>query len=99
MDLGMECVRQFVGEAAARGLLDKGFDGGDQSAVTGEPDRIVGPQTDVVEAGGFTKGVIAPAVSITGEVVEGLEFAKDGEVRGGAESVFEFWQSSDLVAA
>ena len=31
-------------------------------------------------------------------VVEGLEFAKDGEVRGGAESVFEFGQGSDLVA-
>src|SRR5229473_850311 len=32
------------------------------------------------------------------KVVEGLEFAKDGEVRGGAESVFEFGQGSDLVA-
>jgi len=31
------------------------------------------------------------------KVVEGLEFAKDGEVRGGAESVFEFGQGSDLV--
>ena len=30
-------------------------------------------------------------------VVEGLEFAKDSEVRGGAESVFEFGQGSDLV--
>jgi hypothetical protein len=37
-------------------------------------------------------------VSITRKVVEGLEFAKDGEVRGGAESVFEFGQGSDLVA-
>ena len=98
MDLRMECVRQFVGEAAAWGLMDQGFDGGDERAVAGEPDRIVGPQTGVVEAGGFTEGVIAPAVGITGEVVEGLEFAKDGEVGGGAESVFEFRQSSDFVA-
>jgi len=67
----MECVRQFVGEAATWGLMDKGFDGGDERAVTGEPDRIVGPQTGVVEAGGFTEGVIASAVGITGEVVEG----------------------------
>jgi hypothetical protein len=37
-------------------------------------------------------------VSITGEVVQALEFAKDGEVGGGAESVFEFPQSSDFVA-
>src|ERR1700693_6651842 len=94
----MECVRQFVGEAAARGLMDKGFDGGDQRAVTGEPDRIVGPQAGIVEAGGFTEGVIAPAVSLTGEVVEGLVFAEDGEGRGGAESVFEFRQGGDLVA-
>jgi len=98
LDLSMECVRQFVGEAAARGLMDEVFDGGDERAVTGEPDCIVGPQAGIVEAGGFTEGVIAPAVGITGEVVEALEFAKDGEVRGGAENVFEFRQSSDLVA-
>src|SRR6202162_2831644 len=94
----MECVRQFVGEAAARGLMDKGFDGGEERAVTGEPDRIVGPQAGIVEAGSFTEGVIAPAVSITREVVEALEFAKDGEVGGGAENVFEFRPSSDFVA-
>jgi hypothetical protein len=58
----------------------------------------MGPQAGIVEAGGFPKGVIAPAVSITSEVVEGLEFAKDGEVCGGAESHFEFRQGSDLVA-
>ena len=68
------------------------------ASVTGEPGRIVGPQAGIVEAGGFTKGIIAPAVSIAGEIVEALEFAKDGEVRGGAESVFEFRQGNDFVA-
>jgi hypothetical protein len=98
LDLSMECVRQFVGEAAARGLMDEGLDGGDESAVAGKPNRILGPQAGIVETGGFTEGVIAPAVSITREVVEGFEFAKDGEVCGGAENVFEFGQGSDLVA-
>src|SRR5580693_3957375 len=93
----MECVSQFVGEPAARRLVDEGFDGGDERAVTGEPDRIMGPQTDVVKAGGFTEGVVAPAVSITGQVVEEFEFSKDGETGGGAESVFELGQGSDFV--
>ncbi len=33
----MECVSEFVGETAARGLMDEGFDGSDERAVTGEP--------------------------------------------------------------
>ena len=41
LHLSMECVSQFVGEAAAPGLMDEGFDGSDERAVTGEPDRIV----------------------------------------------------------
>jgi hypothetical protein len=77
--------------------MDEGLEAGDEHA-TGEPDRIMGPQAGIAEADGFTEGVIAPTVSITGEVVEALEFAKDGEVGGGAESVFEFRQASDLVA-
>jgi hypothetical protein len=78
--------------------MDEGFNGSDERAVTREPDPIVGPQAGIVEADSFTEGVVASAVSITSEVVEGLEFAKDGEVGGGAESVFEFRQSSDFVA-
>jgi hypothetical protein len=37
-------------------------------------------------------------VGIAGEVIQELELSKDGEVGGGAESGFEFGQSSDLVA-
>ena len=78
--------------------MDKGFDGGDERAVSGKPDRLMGPQTVVVEAGRFTEGVVAAAMSVAVKVVERLELAKDGEVSGGAENVFEFRQSSDFVA-
>ena len=78
--------------------MDKGLDGGDERAVPGKPDRLMGPQTVVVEAGRFAEGIVAAAMSVAGKVVEGLELAKDGEVGGGAESVFEFGQSSDFVA-
>jgi hypothetical protein len=78
--------------------MNKGFDGSDERAMTGEPDRLLGPQTVVVEAGGFPEGVVAAAMSVAGKVVERLELAKDGEVSGGAENVFEFRQSSDFVA-
>ncbi len=61
----MECVSEFVGETAARGLMDEGFEGSDERAVTGEPDRIVGPQAGIVEADGFTEGIVAPAVGVT----------------------------------
>src|SRR6266404_6122539 len=93
----MECISQFVGEPAARGLVDEGLDGGDECAVTGEPNRIVGPQAGVVEAGGFTEGVVSPTVSIAGQVIEEFEFSKDSEVSHAAESVFELGQGSDFV--
>jgi len=50
LNLGMQYVGQFVGEPTARGLIDEGLDSGNQSAVTGKPNCIVGPQADVVEA-------------------------------------------------
>jgi hypothetical protein len=37
-------------------------------------------------------------VGIAGEVIQELELSKDGEVGAGAESSFEFGQSSDFVA-
>jgi len=78
--------------------MDKGFDGGDERAVPREPDRIMGPQAGVVEANGFTQGIVAATMGIAGEVVERPKLAKDGEIRGGAQNVFEFGQRSDFVA-
>jgi hypothetical protein len=94
----MENVGQFIGEPAARGLVDEGLDGGDKGAITGKPNCIVGPQADVVEAGGFAEGIVTAAMGIAGEVIQELELSKDGEVGAGAESGFEFGQSSDFVA-
>ena len=37
-------------------------------------------------------------MGIAGKVVQELELSKDGEVSVGAESAFEFRQSSDFVA-
>ena len=51
LDLGMENPGQFVGETTAWGLIDKGLDGGDESAVTGKPNSIMGPQAGIVESG------------------------------------------------
>ena len=98
LDLSMENVGQFIGEPAVRRLVDEGLDGGDEGAITGKPNCLVGPQADVVEAGGFAEGIVTAAMSIAGEVIEELELSKDGEVGAGAESRFEFGQSSDFVA-
>jgi hypothetical protein len=94
----MESIGQFVGEPTAWGLIDKGLDGGDQSAVTGKPNRVVGPQAGVVEAGSLTEGIVAAAMGIAGEVIQELEFAKDGEVGVSAECAFEFGQGCNFVA-
>ena len=56
------------------------------------------PQTRVVEAGSFAEGIVATAMRIAGQVIEELEFAKDGEAGVSAESVFEFGQGCDFVA-
>jgi len=55
LDLSMEDVGQFISEPAARGLVDEGLDGGNEGAITGNPNGIVGPQADVVEAGRFAQ--------------------------------------------
>ncbi len=94
----MESIGQFVGKATAWGLIDKGLDSGDQSAITGKPNRIVGPQAGSVEAGSLTEGIVAAAMGIAGEVIQKLEFAKDGEVGASAERAFEFGQGCDFVA-
>src|SRR6516164_2067666 len=98
LDLGMEGVGQLVSEATVRGLMDEGFDGGNQCAVVRKPHGIVRPQTVVVEASGFAEGIVAATMGIAREVIQKLELAKDGEVGCGAESIFEFGQGSDFVA-
>ena len=99
LNLSMEQVGQLVGKPTARGLIDERHDGGNQRAVTGKPNCIiVGPQGSVIEADRFAESVVTAAMGIAGQVIQELEFAKDGEVGAGAESVFEFGQDGDFVA-
>ena len=58
----------------------------------------MGPQADVVEAGGFAEGIVTAAMGLAGKVIQEFELSKDGEVSAGAEGSFEFGQSSDFVA-
>jgi hypothetical protein len=97
LDFGMERIGQFIGEPATRGLIDEGLNGGDESAVTGKPNCIVRPQAGVVETSRFAEGVITAAMSIAGQVIQKLEFAKDSEVGTGAESGFKLGQRGDFV--
>ena len=78
--------------------MDEGLDGGDQCAVPREPDRLMGPQAGVVEAGGLPESVVAPAMSIAGQVIEEFKFAKNGETSVGAEGLLEFGEGSNFVA-
>jgi len=98
LDFSMEHGGQFISEPTVGRLVDEGLDGGDEGAVTGKPNCIVGPQADVVEADGFAECIVTTAMGIAGEVIQELELSEDGEVGGGAESGFEFGQSSDFVA-
>jgi hypothetical protein len=98
LDLSMERVGQLVGEPAARGLIDEGLDGGNQSAVAGKANCVVRPQAGVIEADGFAEGIVGAGMGLSGQVIQELELAKDGEFGSGAKSVFEFGQGSDLVA-
>lgn len=66
LHLGMKCVGEFVGKPTVRGPMDEGFNGGDERAVTREPDRLVGPQAGVVEAHRFAESVVAAAMGVTG---------------------------------
>jgi len=36
----------------------------------------MGPQADVIEAGGFAEGIVAAAMGIAGQVIQELELAK-----------------------
>jgi hypothetical protein len=98
LDLSMKHVGQFIGEPAVGGLVHEGLYGGDEGAVTGKPNCIVGPKASVVEANRFAEGIVTTAMGIAGEVIEEPELSKDGEVGGSAESSFKFGQSGDLVA-
>ena len=99
LNSGMESVGQLIGVGAVGGGQDKGFDGGQQRAVTREPDAFVGPDSSVIKAGDFGQRVEASALRVAGQITELLELAENGEVDGSAEHAFEFGQIGDAMAA
>ena len=76
MDLSMECIGEFVSKPATWGLIDKSLDGGNQRAQARKPNRIVGPQAGMVEAGGFAEGIITAAMGIAGPLIQSLQLAE-----------------------
>ncbi len=66
LDLGVEGIGQFVGEPSARSLIDERLNGGDERAVTREPDGIVRPEPGVIEASDFAKRIVAATVGVAG---------------------------------
>ena len=90
LDLSMEDVGQFIGEPTGQRLIDERLDGGHESAVTGKPNSVMGPQAYIVEAGNFAEGIVAAAMRIAGQVIrEALSLRKTVRSARGAENVFE----------
>ena len=92
----MQALGQFFGEIALRGMLHPGFGGGEQRAMTREPDSLMRPQSISVEAGDLTQRVVTSAMGIAGERVELLQFSEDRQVHGGAKSTLEFIEGGHL---
>ncbi len=57
------------------------------------------PQPVIVEVNDFGQAVEAPTMGVAGEVIELLQFAKDGQIGLGAEDAFQLGQVGDLVTA
>ena len=89
---------QFIGEISAGGTVDECFRGGQQGAEAGEPNLCPRPQSVVVKTGDFVQGIVSAAMGVAGEVIQRFEFTEDGDIDRGAESLFQFVQSGDLVA-
>ena len=97
--LDLQRLCQFLGEVALRGTIQEGFGGSQQRAVAGKADRMVEPQAVVIEGDDLAEGVIATAIRVAGEVVEGLKLTEDGDIDAGSEGALEFVQGCDLVLA
>lgn len=61
-------IGQITGKEALRGVDDKGLHGGQQRAIAGEPNRLVGPKTLVIKLGDLGEGVVPAPMGIAGQV-------------------------------
>src|SRR5437588_12603120 len=94
----MQALGQFFGEIALWGMLHPGFGGGEQRAVTREPNSLMRPQSISVEAGDLTQRVVTSAMGIAGERVELLQASEDRQVHGRTESTLEIREGGQLAA-
>lgn len=94
----MQALGQFFGEIALWGMLHPGFGGGEQRAVTREPNSLMRPQSISVEAGDLTQRVVTSAMGIAGERVELLQFSEDRQVHGSTESTLEFLEGGHFAS-
>ena len=56
------------------------------------------PQPFVVETSNFAEGIVSTAMRVAGDVIQRLEFAKDGDIDGITESSLHLVERGDLVA-
>jgi Rhodopirellula transposase DDE domain len=96
--LDVQAKSQLIGEISTRGTIDECFRGSQKCAETGEPNLCPRPQPVIVKTGDFAQGIVSAAMGVAGEITQRLEFPKDGNVYRGAESLFQFVQSGDLIA-
>src|SRR5271169_1022684 len=87
---------QFIREISARGTIDESFGSGQQRAETRKPDVCPGPQSHVVKAGDFAQSIVSTAMRVTGEIIQRLELAEDGDVDRSAEGLLHIVESGDL---
>ena len=99
LNLGVQGVSQLRGLVAVGGPVHKGLHGCQQRSLAGEPDAFMRPQSVIVKASGLGERVKAPAVRVTGEVAEVLQFPKHREIDVGAEDALEIRQISDFPVA
>ena len=81
--------REFFGKISRGRTADKGFGGGQQGTVPGEPGRRTGPQPIGSETGDLAKSIEPAALRVAGQVVEFFEFSENGEVDVRAEGAFQ----------
>jgi len=90
---------QFGNEIAARRTVDEGLGGIHQGSMTGEPNRIMGPQTMPVEARDAVEGIESAPMRIAGSIAQLLELSEHGERDLGAQSSLQIGKRGDALSS
>src|SRR5207247_5004233 len=97
MNFCVEDVSEITGEEAPWRMIDKMFNRQKQGTVTGEPHRLVRPETTIVEMSDFIQRVIASAMRVAGSVIEQLEFSEYRDVHVGIQNTFAILKGRNFV--